>query len=370
MHKLKAIGGGEDENSAPQFNSMAAGRNKLLDESVGVVDLPTSTSKKIKEIVVNEGIEISADGNVKLMHDDEDGNNVILRQPKRLPTDHVATLGYKIRETHVNIDTPVLEGSGKLPSNIERDISYSNSNLTNDAVKGEGEGATLLRDQNMPSGQHLLVDIKNVEAAFLNSESRLAEAMQNAVKAAGLTMLSYHCHSLHPAGVSCVGVLLESHISFHTWPDEGVITLDMFTTSEKPLLPVLPKIEELFGIPRVNAETGELEECVTLWSHELRGFRTEDERKRHYLDDDSDLSNWVTSPLEVVYKKQIASVLTDANQQIDIWDAKEREDMPTYADGLKGGWKKGDPRWLMNEMASPARLLFLNGTLMVGFVFV
>ncbi|EED95660.1 predicted protein, partial [Thalassiosira pseudonana CCMP1335] len=38
--------------------------------------------------------------------------------------------------------------------------------------------------------------------------------------------------------------------------------------------------------------------------------------------------------------------------------------MPTYADGLKGGWKKGDPRWLMNEMASPARLLFLNGTLM------
>ena len=32
----------------------------------------------------------------------------------------------------------------------------------------------------------------------------------------GLTLLSYHCHSLLPAGVSCVGVLLESHISFHT----------------------------------------------------------------------------------------------------------------------------------------------------------
>ena len=171
-------------------------------------------------------------------------------------------------------------------------------------------------------------------------------------------MLSYHCHSLHPAGVSCVGVLLESHISFHTWPDEGVITLDMFTTSEKPLLPALPAIEELFGVPRYNSE-GVKETPVTIWSHELRGFRTEDERKRHYLDDESDLSNWVLSPLEVVEKKQLAGRITAKGQRVDVWDAKEREDMPSYADGLKGGWAVDDPRWLSNEHASPQRMLFI-----------
>eukprot|EP00536_Pseudo-nitzschia_multiseries_P014414 jgi/Psemu1/214583/e_gw1.698.6.1 len=77
--------------------------------------------------------------------------------------------------------------------------------------------------------QHLLVDIKGIEATFLDSEERLAKAMVDTVNHAGLTMLSYHCHKLIPKGVSCVGVLLESHISFHTWPDEGVITLDLFT---------------------------------------------------------------------------------------------------------------------------------------------
>jgi hypothetical protein len=66
--------------------------------------------------------------------------------------------------------------------------------------------------------QHLLVDIKGIEADFLDSEVRLAKAMVDTVNNAGLTMLSYHCHKLIPKGVSCVGVLLESHISFHTWP--------------------------------------------------------------------------------------------------------------------------------------------------------
>lgn len=249
-----------------------------------------STSKKAKEIL--------PDGTVVDADDDED---VLIKQPKRTQTDHVATLGYKIKETHVNIDTPALEGTGDVP--YERDISYNTSD-----AEGDVKGGPQLRDQSNPSGQHLLVDIKNLSAEFLNSEAMLAEAMQNSVKAAGLTMLSYHCHSLHPAGVSCVGVLLESHISFHTWPDEGVITLDLFTTSEKPLLPALPEIERLFGIPRINPETGEEETPVTLWSHELRGFRTEDARKAHYLDGESDLANWVTSPLEVVSWLRLVSL--------------------------------------------------------------
>lgn len=282
-----------------------------------------SSSKKAREVI------ITANGSM------EYGGGMI-KQPKRTPTEHVATLGYKIlpeQVHHVNVTT-------------------SNNN------------DVLLRDQTNPSGQHLLVDIRNLEADFLNSESRLADAMQDSVIAGGLTMLSYHCHSLHPAGVSCVGVLLESHISFHTWPDEGVITLDLFTTSEKPLLPLLPKIEELFGIPRINTTTGQLLVPVTIWSHELRGFRTEDDRRAHHLDGQSDLSNWVTSPLEVVYKKQIVGMQTQ-HQRIDIWDAKERDETPSYDDGKRLGLRPDDPRWLSNEHASPTRLFFINGALQV-----
>ena len=82
----------------------------------------------------------------------------------------------------------------------------------------------------MPQGQHLLIDIENVDSYFLGSEERLATAMLDLVNQCGLTLLSYHCHSLlQPSGVRCAGVLLESHVSLHTWPSQGVITLDLFT---------------------------------------------------------------------------------------------------------------------------------------------
>jgi len=67
------------------------------------------------------------------------------------------------------------------------------------------------QEQHRPSGQHLLVDIKGVDSDFLNSEERLSTAMVDTVSESGLTMLSYHCHALFPSGVSCVGILLESH---------------------------------------------------------------------------------------------------------------------------------------------------------------
>ena len=66
----------------------------------------------------------------------------------------------------------------------------------------------------LPSGQHLLVDMKDVDSTFLNSEERLASAMVRLIEESKLTLLSYHCHSLVPVGVSCAGVLLESHVSF------------------------------------------------------------------------------------------------------------------------------------------------------------
>ena len=129
-------------------------------------------------------------------------------------------------------------------------------------------------DEHLPAGQHLLVDIKNVDANFLNSESRLAKAMVDVVAESELTLLSYHCHSLQPLGVSCVGVLLESHVSFHTWPTEGVITLDLFTCGSKPLVPTMPLIEDKFAVPIEPEYEGEaIEEPVVLWSHKLRGFR-------------------------------------------------------------------------------------------------
>lgn len=213
-----------------------------------------------------------------------------------------------------------------------------------------------------PAGQHLLVDIKGIEADFLDSEERLAKAMVDTVNHAGLTMLSYHCHKLIPKGVSCVGVLLESHISFHTWPDEGVITLDLFTCGNNPLVPVVSTIQELFGIPRVN------DKIEMQWSHELRGFRNKDKvadgSNDNYavLDHNSDLSQMVWSPIDCPVKDQIVSTLTNY-QRVDIWDIVGLEETPSHEDALKHNLQPGDPRWNTAEIVSPHRMLFLDGIL-------
>ena len=127
-------------------------------------------------------------------------------------------------------------------------------------------------EEHLPAGQHLLIDLKDVSSVFLNSETRLAEAMISLINESRLTLLSYHCHSLVPIGVSCAGVLLESHVAFHTWPAEGVITLDLFTCGGMPLIPVLPLVEKLFGVEKEEKELGMNEERVLpsmLWAHKV-----------------------------------------------------------------------------------------------------
>jgi S-adenosylmethionine decarboxylase proenzyme len=122
----------------------------------------------------------------------------------------------------------------------------------------------------LPAGQHLLLDIENVDGSFLNSEERLAHAMLELVGECGLTLLSYHCHKMVPMGVSCAGVLLESHVSFHTWPKEGVITLDLYTCGPNSLLPIVPLATKLFAVPK--EVDGNAVEPNIVWAHKTRGY--------------------------------------------------------------------------------------------------
>ena len=143
------------------------------------------------------------------------------------------------------------------------DNNSSSSSSTDDAIA-----------IHLPAGQHILLDIENVDGNFLNSEERLAHAMLELVSECGLTLLSYHCHKMVPMGVSCAGVLLESHVSFHTWPHQGVITLDLFTCGPDSLLPMVPLATKLFAVPKevdIEGET-EVKEPNVVWAHKTRGF--------------------------------------------------------------------------------------------------
>jgi S-adenosylmethionine decarboxylase proenzyme len=231
------------------------------------------------------------------------------------------------------------------------------------ATMEDGAGGGGEEEIHQPRGQHLLVDIKNVDAAFLNSEEQLASAMLNLTKQSELTLLSYHCHRLEPMGVTCVGVLLESHVSFHTWPIPGVMTLDLFTCGPKSLIPLIPVIEELFAIPsQQSTDTSSSSSSSKppppprlIWAHKNRGFDfggvpSNPENVEHQVF----LLGW----MEYEMKKRVAMEKTSL-QTFQVYDVIDRRfnNMETYEKSLSndGSYESQNPQFF-----SPERILYLD----------
>lgn len=79
------------------------------------------------------------------------------------------------------------------------------------------------------AGTHLLADFEGVAASLLADAAAIEDVLRQAALAAGARILHGHFH-LFGAGGGVTGVLLlaESHISIHTWPEDGFAALDIF----------------------------------------------------------------------------------------------------------------------------------------------
>ena len=81
-----------------------------------------------------------------------------------------------------------------------------------------------------PGGRHLLVEIWG--AKRLNDADWVISTLCRAAEAANATVLHTHAHQFSPSGISGVVVLAESHITIHTWPDQGYAAVDIFMCGE------------------------------------------------------------------------------------------------------------------------------------------
>lgn len=81
------------------------------------------------------------------------------------------------------------------------------------------------------AGTHLIIDLIGAEG--IDDINRIEKAIRKSVEVAGATLLHIHLHVFTPNnGVSGVAVLAESHISIHTWPENGYAALDVFMCGE------------------------------------------------------------------------------------------------------------------------------------------
>ena len=100
------------------------------------------------------------------------------------------------------------------------------------------------------AGSHIIIDLW--EAEGLGDRDRMEQAMIDAVREAGATLLHIHLHTFTDGGgVSGVAVLAESHISVHTWPEKGFAAFDVFMCGDAEPRKALDVFKRAFQPGRV-----------------------------------------------------------------------------------------------------------------------
>jgi S-adenosylmethionine decarboxylase len=81
-------------------------------------------------------------------------------------------------------------------------------------------------------GTHFALELYDCPSGLLDDRIFVRDAIRQAAEAAGSTLLNEVQHKFEPQGVTALGLLAESHISVHTWPECGYAAADVFTCGE------------------------------------------------------------------------------------------------------------------------------------------
>lgn len=82
-------------------------------------------------------------------------------------------------------------------------------------------------------GDHYLLNLYGCDSSKLDDESFLKDMIGQAITEGNLTLLNMIAHKFEPQGVTIVALLAESHISIHTWPENGTAAVDVYTCGDK-----------------------------------------------------------------------------------------------------------------------------------------
>lgn len=77
-------------------------------------------------------------------------------------------------------------------------------------------------------GKHVYGSLYDCDPNILSNAEYLRDVVINAVKEGRMTLLDIKYWKIEP-GVSLIAIILESHISLHTWPEYRFATVDVYS---------------------------------------------------------------------------------------------------------------------------------------------
>jgi spermidine synthase len=129
-----------------------------------------------------------------------------------------------INPLNFNIDWVIFENKKLKLDYYNEEIHMSSFKLPNKLkLKLEAKEKTT----NM--GVHYLLDIESLNFDKLNDKNFIDKICKEAIKIGKMTLLDHKLHQFNPQGVTGIYLLAESHLSFHSWPEKGSISIDFYT---------------------------------------------------------------------------------------------------------------------------------------------
>lgn len=80
---------------------------------------------------------------------------------------------------------------------------------------------------------HIIAEFYGCNPNVLKETNSVKDILESSVKESKLTKIRSYFHQFQPFGVTGVVLLMESHISIHTWPEYNYAAIDVFGCGDK-----------------------------------------------------------------------------------------------------------------------------------------
>lgn len=81
-------------------------------------------------------------------------------------------------------------------------------------------------------GVHITADLQGCAFDILNNKEFLLQLLEDAARLTEAKILHSYAHKFEPFGVTCIVIINSSHLSLHSWPENGFCAIDVYTCNE------------------------------------------------------------------------------------------------------------------------------------------
>lgn len=101
-------------------------------------------------------------------------------------------------------------------------------------------------------GTHIILELYGCNVTMLSSPLEMEQTLQSAALVMGATIVKSTFHHFAPLGVSGVVIIMESHLTVHTWPEYQYAAVDVFTCGDLEWERGLELLKDALGVERLE----------------------------------------------------------------------------------------------------------------------